>query len=36
MVEKRTSITIEHTLDLLQVFANLFAGLGERRRQAYI
>jgi hypothetical protein len=36
IVEKGTSITIEHALDLLQVFANLFAGLGEGRRHAYI
>jgi hypothetical protein len=36
IVEKRTSVTIEHTLDLLQVLANLFAGLGEGRRHAYV
>ena len=27
-IEKRTSIAIEHALDLLQVLADLFAGLG--------
>ncbi len=32
VVERRTSIAIEHALDLLQVLADLFAGLG---RESY-